>query len=95
MLEYMVRSGKCDVTSQDHKWKARFGEAVHRGKVTVSNVTITSRQWAILDYGDTIPGTKDGPINDVFGEVITERNQCLAIHLAAGEVHLLSDDPSI
>ena len=94
LLENQFRPGKCDCASRDHRWAARFGDAVHRGKVAVAEVSITSRPWAIIDYGDTIPGTMECPINDAIGEVITDRNQCRDIHLAAGEVHLLSDDPS-
>ena len=93
LLENKFRSGKCDVTSHDHNGEVQFGEAVHRGKVTVANVTITSPPWAIFDYADTIPGMKDGSIDDVFGEVITERNQCLSTHLAAGEGNSIADDP--
>ena len=59
----------------------------HRDKVVRTSAMILGRKWLILDYGDAIPGRTDDPMMDNFGELISERNQCLAIHLAAGQLH--------
>ena len=48
---------------------------------------LLGRKWTIVDYGDAIPSSRGGPINDAFGEVVTERNQFLATHLEAGKIN--------
>ena len=93
MMENKFRSGKCSNKEKDHPWKVRFGTITHIGKNTSAEATIMGRPWAILDYGDTIPGVKNDPINDCFGSIINERNKCLAIHLAAGVIHSQSTNP--
>ena len=80
------RPGKCNDVSSDDKWNVRFGEVAQNDKVVNTAAVILGRKWHILDFGDAIPGTREGPINDVLGEIISERNQCLATHLAAGHI---------
>ena len=86
LLDCKFRSGKCDTSPPVHISKVRFGEIRPRGKLISAKATSMGRPWALLEYGDTIPGTRDGPTDDMFSEVITDRNQCLAIHLAPGNV---------
>ena len=72
--------------------EVRFGAVTYKDNAILTVATITGRPWAIIDYGDTMPGVRDDPINDAFGEMVRERNQCLALHLAAGEAHSRSEN---
>ena len=94
MLGNTFRSGNCAGPDNDHLWKFRFGAVTHKDKAILTVATITGRPWAIIGYGDTLPGVRDDPINDVFSQAINERNQCLAEHLAAGDVHTRSANVS-
>ena len=94
LLENAFRSGKCDGSSSDRLWKVRFGSVQRKDKASLTSATILGRPWAIMDYGDTIPGVRADPINDVFGEATHARNQRLAAHLTAGGVHLQTDNAS-
>ena len=47
--------------------------------------------WDVCDYGDTITGVANDPIDDAFEGVLNERNQCLAIHQSDGHVFWKGD----
>ena len=90
LLARNFRACKFDSCAPDHLREIRFVDVRHHAEVTLARATIAGRPFTLIDYGDTIPRTKDEPINDEFGEITTHRNQCLAIHLAAGDVHMQS-----
>ena len=92
-MESTLRSGKCVTEDTDHLRKVKFGAITNYGKNTSTDAIIIGLPWAIIDYGDTIPGAKEDPINDIFGDAVNGGNQCLTVHLAAGEVHSYHSDP--
>ena len=65
------------------EWEVAFGESYADKGLKLTKLEIRGSSWGLLDYGDTIPIQVDGPTNDVSGEVMSERNQCLSIHMAA------------
>ena len=95
LLGNKLRTGKCDAWSSGDRWKAKFGEIWNEENEVYTASVILGRRWAILDYGGVIPGSRDDPINDIFGEVVSERNQWLAIHLAAGHIRNKNDPQPI
>ena len=70
----------------DSHWQVRFGNVRNQGIAITTDVEIMGRNWKFVDYGGTIPGHIEDPINDGFGSVINGSNQWLTIHLAAGGV---------
>ena len=82
------RSGKCEPGASGHQGKVGFRGISHRSKVIRTVATILGREWALVGNGDTIPGTRGGPVSDAFGGILNGRNQCLAIHLASGDLYM-------
>ena len=84
-------SWKCDAGASDKQRKVRFGGMRRSDKVVHTTAITLRRKWTIVYYGGAIACTREGPVDDVFGEVITGRNQCLAIHLDACDLHIRTD----
>ena len=53
------------------------------GKVITHNMISKGRNWRVADFGDTIGEGAHGPIADLYGENLTERNKWRITHLAA------------
>ena len=87
LMENNLRSGRGTSAISDNKWKVLFETPQQRSGFTVTGVEVLGRKWHLYDFGDTIPATPSDPINDAFQSVLSERNQRLSIHLAAGLQH--------
>ena len=95
LLESGMRAGRSATHEADEKWKVKFGHIQNHGKVCATQIFLMGKEWTAVDYGDTITGCREDPISDAYWGMIHERNQCLDIHLAAGEVHSAISEESI
>ena len=69
------RPGRCDAGASDNQRKVRLGGIHHKDKVHHAIAIILGRKWDVVVYGDAIPGAREDPISDMYGEVISKRNQ--------------------
>ena len=61
------------------------------GKIVIGSVIARGHTWRVVDFGDTIPEVVGGPIGDLYGRSLTERNKCLLIHLASAGLCTIGD----
>ena len=86
LFEQKFRAWRRPVDSKNFQREVKLGASDTKVNVAATHVVIMGRKWGLLDYGDTIPVTSDGPINDIIGGGIAQRKQRLSTHLASGSV---------
>ena len=84
LLESNLRAGRGASATSYNRRKVLFGGARQGQGHTITDVELLGRKWLLYDYGATIPGKPKDPIDDPFNGLLSERNQCLTIHLGSG-----------